>query len=41
MLSPFIQEIIGIRIRFTGSDYLLFILSVFIYFYGGKPFIVG
>ncbi|NLY82755.1 MAG: HAD-IC family P-type ATPase, partial [Clostridiales bacterium] len=41
ILSPMIQEWTNIEINFTGSNYILFILSTFIYFYGGWPFLKG
>ncbi len=40
-LSPLIQNFLGIRIEFPGSGLLLFILSLFVYLYGGKPFLAG
>ncbi|MDY0235722.1 MAG: copper-translocating P-type ATPase [Gudongella sp.] len=40
-LSPMVQEWIGIDISFTGSNYILFALATFIYFYGGWPFLKG
>lgn len=40
-LSPMIQEWTGIEIAFTGSNYLLFALASFIFFYGGWPFLTG
>jgi len=41
ILSPMIQDLLRIDLRFAGSDYLLFLLSTFIFFYGGKPFLQG
>ncbi len=41
ILSPLIQSFIGIKLVFTGSNYLLFILSSLIFFYGGWPFLKG
>lgn len=41
VLSPQIQEFIGFKIRFLGDLYLLFILSSFVFFYGGYPFLKG
>ena len=40
-LSPFIQDIFGFRLEFSGSIYTLFLLSTFVYFYGGLPFLKG
>lgn len=41
LLSPMIQEWFNFNLKFTGSNYLLFALSAFIYFYGGWPFLKG
>ncbi|WP_421385012.1 heavy metal translocating P-type ATPase [Bacillus salacetis] len=41
ILSPMIQDFIGIDLRFTGEMYILFGLSTFIFFYGGWPFLRG
>ena len=43
ILSPTIQELVGLGelIRFPGDLYLLFLLSSFVYFYGGYPFFKG
>ncbi len=41
ILSPMIQEWTNIEVEFTGSNYLLFALATFIYFYGGWPFLKG
>ena len=41
LLSPMVQEWTNISIKFTGSSYILFALSTFIYFYGGWPFLKG
>lgn len=41
ILSPMIQEWTNINIDFTGSNYILFALATFIYFYGGWPFLTG
>ena len=42
-LSPMIQEFIGLReaIKFAGDLYILFLLSSFVFFYGGYPFLKG
>jgi len=40
-LSPMIQEFIGVDWRFANDQYILFILSTFVFFYGGWPFITG
>ncbi len=36
-----IQGILGFSFSFTGSSYVLFVLSTAIYFYGGRPFLSG
>ena len=41
LLSPMIQEWLGVNWGFTFDRYLLFILSSLIYFYGGWPFLKG
>jgi Cu2+-exporting ATPase len=42
LLSPMIQDWFGIQgLRFPGDQYLLFLLSSFVYFYGGWPFLQG
>ena len=41
LLSPMIQSLIGIQIRFTGDMYLLFAFSSIVYLYGGLPFLKG
>lgn len=42
-LSPMLQAIFGIssQLKFEGSQYLLFGVSSFIFFYGGWPFLKG
>ena len=41
LLSPMIQNILGISISFFGDKYVLLILSSFVYFWGGWPFLKG
>jgi len=41
ILSPAIQNFLGFKFEFTGSIYTLFLLSSFVYFYGGYPFLKG
>ncbi|RMF59183.1 MAG: cadmium-translocating P-type ATPase [Calditrichaeota bacterium] len=43
LLSPLIQQFLGLGeiLRFPGSFYLMFILSSFVFFYGGYPFLKG
>ena len=41
LLSPFIQGLLRYRIEFMGDRFILFALSTIIYFYGGKPFLIG
>lgn len=40
-LSPMIQGLLGYNLTFSFSDYVLFALSAFVYFYGGWPFLTG
>ncbi len=41
ILSPMVQEIFGFRAAFPGDRWVLFLLSSFIFFYGGWPFLKG
>ncbi|RMG55418.1 MAG: cadmium-translocating P-type ATPase [Bacteroidetes bacterium] len=41
LLSPMIQDWLGINWVFTGDQYVLFGLSSLIFFYGGWPFLTG
>ena len=41
LLSPLIQSLLGLRLRFPGDVYVLFGISTFVYLYGGKPFLKG
>lgn len=41
LFSPMIQSFFNFNITFTGVNYVLFILSTFIFFYGGWPFLTG
>jgi Cu2+-exporting ATPase len=43
LLSPLIQGLLGIAdvIDFPGDTYVLWVLSSFIFFYGGLPFLKG
>lgn len=41
ILSPLIQKLLGFNIQFLGDKYILFIISSFIFFYGGWPFLKG
>ncbi|MDP3964140.1 MAG: copper-translocating P-type ATPase [bacterium] len=41
LLSPLIQQFLGISYSFAGDKYVLWILSSFIFFYGGWPFLKG
>ena len=41
LLSPMIQNWLGLEWAFSGSLFLLFALSTIIYFYGGLPFLKG
>lgn len=41
LLSEMIQHFIGVNWQFIGSQYILFALSTFVFFYGGWPFLKG
>jgi len=41
LLSPMIQHWTGVPWKFTGSGYVLFVLSTIVYLYGGWPFLKG
>jgi Cu2+-exporting ATPase len=41
LLSEMIQHWLNIQISFTGSQYVLLILSSIVFFYGGWPFLKG
>ncbi|MFO8077824.1 MAG: copper-translocating P-type ATPase [Thermoplasmatota archaeon] len=41
ILSPLIQEFLRFNLTFPGNDYVLFLLSSFVFFYGGWPFLKG
>jgi P-type Cu2+ transporter len=41
VLSPMIQQFIGVNWQFQGSNYLLLGLSTVVFFYGGMPFLKG
>jgi Cu2+-exporting ATPase len=41
LLSPMIQDLLGVSWTFSGDKYVLFVLSSIIYFYGGFPFLKG
>src|SRR5258705_7692137 len=41
LLSEMVQHWLNIHISFTGSNYLLLILSSIVFFYGGWPFLKG
>lgn len=40
-LSPMIQHWLNVDWSFPGSNYVLLVLSSVVFFYGGKPFLVG
>ena len=40
-ISPLIQSLLRFKLEFPGSIYALFLLSTFVYFYGGYPFLKG
>ena len=41
VLSPMIQSFLGYSLSFPGSMILVLVISTFIYFYGGWPFLKG
>lgn len=41
VLSPMLQELLGFQFHFLGDKYVLAVLSTFIFFYGGYPFLKG
>lgn len=41
ILSPAIQQFLNFSFAFSGQEYLLFLISSFIFFYGGWPFLIG
>ena len=43
LLSPLIQGFLGLQdlLRFSGDKYILFVLSTFVFVYGGFPFLKG
>ncbi|EKE11716.1 MAG: hypothetical protein ACD_15C00034G0009 [uncultured bacterium] len=41
LLSPFIQSLLNISIKFPGDQVILFLISSFIFFFGGSPFLMG
>lgn len=41
ILSPFIQSLLGFELSFPEDMYVLLALATLIYFYGGKPFLIG
>jgi Cu2+-exporting ATPase len=41
LLSSMIQQWLGVDWKFIGSGYVLFVLSTFVYLYGGWPFLKG
>ena len=41
ILSPLIQNFLNFSLTFSGDKYLMFVLSSFVFFYGGWPFLKG
>ncbi len=41
LLSHMIQQWLGIKVDFKGSQYVLFVLSTIVFVYGGMPFLKG
>jgi P-type Cu2+ transporter len=40
-LTPMVQDFLGLKVGFLGDQYLLFIFSSVVFFYGGYPFFLG
>ncbi|MEK4254804.1 copper-translocating P-type ATPase [Ureibacillus sp. FSL K6-2830] len=40
-LSMMVQMLFGYEVNFPGDTFLLFLLSTIVFFYGGKPFLLG
>lgn len=40
-LSHMIQQLFGYEVNFSGDTLLIFLLSTIVFFYGGKPFLLG
>jgi Cu2+-exporting ATPase len=41
VLSPMVQDMLGFTVAFPGDRWILFVLSSFVFFYGGWPFLKG
>jgi len=41
ILSPMIQSLLRFSLKFPGDKFILFGISTFVYFYGGRPFLKG
>ncbi|WP_163530370.1 copper-translocating P-type ATPase [Halobacillus ihumii] len=41
ILSPMIQNFVGLEFTFPFDQYVLFALATFVFFYGGWPFLIG
>lgn len=41
ILSPMVQDILRFTVTFPGDRWVLFALSTFVFFYGGRPFLTG
>src|SRR5665647_1482782 len=41
LLSPTIQSFFGFELQLPGADFITFLLSSIVYFYGGYPFLKG
>jgi Cu2+-exporting ATPase len=41
ILSPLIQNFFNFSFQFSGDKFILFLISTFVFFYGGKPFLLG
>lgn len=41
ILSPFFQQVFRFSLSFAGDKFVVFLISSFIFFYGGWPFLIG
>lgn len=40
-LSPLIQQLLGFKLIFSRHELFLLVIATFVFFYGGKPFLLG
>jgi Cu2+-exporting ATPase len=41
LISPMFQNLVKVHWQFTGSNYILLVLSTIVFIYGGYPFLKG